>query len=183
LNEFAEKTLREKGKLNPDLSVRSEERAFSDSPDQDDELKKLSSLIAEKRGDFEKTRVKVFKALSKTPGESTCDFASVEAILDNLTPEQIEKLRAGILKKGVLVLTDGGSSDYQRLHRARARAKELGIVLKAVGIIGAGEAEDRQYFNMSWGKDGKICEKPGDLPEVTAELWMEMFSNINEPIK
>lgn len=159
LSEFAEDLDSLRTSLDSPLNVRTEARVFGSGAEC---VKPLSSELTER------DRVTLYKRLGQADGDKTEDYLALEAILNQLTDEEVEKIQAGKLKKIVIPMTDGESSDASRLKRALERLREKGVIVIGVGITPAGKPALTTYA-----PEAQLCEKAEDLPLVLAELLKE----------
>ena len=146
------------------LHVQSEVRAFGDF---DVELKALSGEL------YEKTRIIVLKNLSEAPGGSTLDFEPLEIIFKGISDEKKKALKEGLLKKAVVVFSDGESSKAEKVKNVLKKLRELGIVVVGVGITESAEAIRQTYKPKA-----RISKNPSDLPETLSELLEELTRDL-----
>ncbi len=166
LTEFAEYLAEERNDLEYDLNIRTEAWSFGSSA-QNERLKELSEELTEKQ------RVNVFKRLDDAEGDSTDDFVVLEKILENITEEEGEKMKEGKMKKIVIVTSDGGSSDSDRLKEVLKKLRQKGIIIAAVGITDSGKPVEEQYR-----PDGQICKDSSKLAQVLSDILKEHLDTL-----
>ncbi len=147
--------------LEYNLNIRTEAWSFGDS-EQTEILKPLSEELTEKQ------KVNVFKKLDDASGGSTDDFVVLKKINDDISEEDMEKIKAGKMKKIIIVTSDGGSSDSKKLQKSLKELREKGVIIAAVGITNSGELVEEQYK-----PDGQVCEDSSKLANVLSDLLKE----------
>ncbi len=166
LREFSKDLDDARGHLEEDLNVRTEAWSFG-SEKELGILKPLSSDLTEKQ------RVAVYKALDDTSGENTCDFLALEGIENNLDPGDIDRITQGKLKKIVIVLSDGLSSDPDRVQAVLRRLRGKGIVVVGVGITKGGES-----IRQTYAPDAQVSEKSERLSGVLTDILKEHLQDL-----
>ena len=166
LKEFAELCEEEKMNIDKPLSIKSEIYTFASSADDKKPLKKMSAELGEAE------RINVLKKLYDLPG-STTDFVCLTAINSCLDQETKQKIKAGELKKIVIVFTDGGSDKPAEVQVALKNLRETGLVAIGVGITKSGEAVLSTYA-----PDALVVEDVSKLPLVLAELLKHHLKDI-----
>ena len=149
-----------------DLHVRTEGWAFGD----DSEigiLKPLSETLTEKE------RVAVYKTLADTPGNATKDFKVLEKIRDSIPEEDWQRIADKKLRKIIIVLSDGNSSDQTATQRVTRALREKGAIVVGVGITKSGDA-----IRTTYAPDGRVCEKAGQLGVTLGELLKEHLKDL-----
>lgn len=121
LKEFSDLIDEERIDLEYDLNVRTECWSFG-SDEQVEMLKPLGKEMTEKQ------RVHIYKTLADTPG-STKDFAALEKIFEEVSDDDWEKIKNGVLRKIIIVLSDGESDDAPRVQNILNRFRENGAVV------------------------------------------------------
>jgi hypothetical protein len=164
LQEFTNDVEEEKSSTKASLDIRTEAWVFGSERE---EIKKLGGELTEKE------RVQIYKRLGNCDGESTKDFLALEQILQNLTPEEQEKIEQGRLKKIVLVMTDGESDDVSRVQGVSKALREKGVVVVGIGITDGGASVLETYA-----PEARVVSKQSDLPQVLAELLKEHLANL-----
>lgn len=126
LKEFMEQPEVRDGVLDPDIRAASEVRSFGGG-NENIVVKPLSPLLAEKE------RINVFKVLGSCPGGATQDYISLGQIADEMrvrgTAEHgyLEKVRSRVIKKLVVVFSDGASSDQDEYNKKKAELEAMGV--------------------------------------------------------
>ena len=138
LREFCDDLDEQRPDLLADLHVRSEAWGFG-GPSEVGCLKALSEELTDRQ------RVAVFKELANAPGESTRDDLALEAILKSIPDEDFERIVKGELRKVVIVLTDGDSSNAEGVKKAIKALRDKGVIVTAIGITNAAHAALKLY--------------------------------------
>lgn len=167
LTDFADLVHERKKELADDLTVRTQVWSFGDEA-VTQELKPLNDELTEQ------DRVSVYRALGSTSGQSTMDYAALERIADAIGADEEKLMRERKLKKIIIVLTDGDSSNTTALKSQIARLREMGAVVVGVGITKEGTAAKKAYA-----PDGLVCEDVVDLPRTLAELLKKHLADVN----
>lgn len=167
IKEFCDDLDNARSEIQQDLEVRTEVWSFG-SGAQVEILKPLSKELTEKQ------RVAVFKKLDDCPG-STMDFAALEQISNNLAEEDLAKISESKLRKIVIVETDGGSDNAERLKSVLKDLRNKGVVVVAVGNGIAKNSADakiiRENYKLPDGRAGaQICPGAEQTPIVLADL-------------
>lgn len=158
LKDFCDELEEARKDIEYDLNVRTEAWSFGDEA-QVEILKPLSSELTEKQ------RVHVYKKLADANGNKTYDFMTLEKIRDNISEDDLRKIRAGKLKKIIIVMSDGQSHGVPRVQAVCNDLREKGIVIAGVGITLEGKSIETTYA-----PDGQVCENPSDLAKVLSDL-------------
>jgi uncharacterized protein YegL len=168
LSEFEENLARERAERSVDLRVETEIRGFgSDETD----LKAMSGELPFK------DRVRVAAALREPNGDSTNDFLSLQAVLASVDNVKKNKMTDGDLRKLVILITDGGSSDMIAAKTAKEKLTEIGVIAKAIQIGEASESDQITFRNI-WGADGAGIAKVAYLPEMIESLLSVFLKDI-----
>lgn len=164
LSEFSERLDEIRTRLQHDLRVRNEAWVFGD---EDEEIKKLSEGITEKE------RVKAYKRLGRADGGHTRDYLVLEQLVNRLTEEEIERMRRGILKKIVIVMTDGKSHGAEKVKKHLKTLREAGVI-----VVGIGITEDGRPALTTYAPDAELCEDASRLASVLARLLREHLRDV-----
>ena len=166
LKEFAEMTEEEKMNMDKPLEVKSEIYSFaSDSGD-----RKPIKIMSKDLGEAE--RIDVLNKLYDING-STTDFFCLESIEDKLDPEVEKKIEEGMLKKIIIVMTDGESDDPSRVQSILKVLRNKGVVVVGLGITNSGGAVMSTYS-----PNALVVENVKNLPLVLSELLKEHLKDI-----
>ncbi len=168
LDEFEKRLKEERLEKSLDLHIRTEVRGFHAF---DEELKSLSDFI-----DFA-GRVKISRRLEYCTGANTADYTSLVYIAAMMDAETEMKIRKGVLRKVVLLITDGGSDDVLLTKEARRRLISKGIVTGAIQIGQPGKS-DSEKFKQIWGSDGLPCRDVSRLVPVVEGLLEGFLKNL-----
>lgn len=158
LKDFCDELEEARKDIEYDLNVRTEAWSFGDEA-QVKVLKPLSGELTEKQ------RVYVYQKLANVPGNSTRDFLALEKIRDDIKDDELQKIKAGKLKKIIIVLSDGQSHGVARVQAVAKDLREKGVLVIGVGITQGGASIETTYA-----PDGQVCEDPGDLAKVLGNL-------------
>ena len=158
LKDFCDELEEARKDIEYDLDVRTEAWSFGDEA-QVEILKPLSSELTEKQ------RVYAYKKLADVPGNTTKDFLALEKIRDSISEDDLQKLRAGKLKKIIIVLSDGQSHGADKVKEICRDLRE-----KGVAVVGVGITKDGASIKTTYAPDGQVCENPGDLAKVLGGL-------------
>lgn len=174
LREFAEELEERRETLDPDIQVRTALRAFGMGGGGHIVLKELSPELTEKE------RCHFAKALGANFTGNTPDFLPLEAILRETPEEEWEEVRAGKLRKIIIVLTDGESyapnltdNAVARTMQACAALREKGAKVVALGMTTAAKAVETTYA-----PDGQVTEKPEAIAATLGRLLKEFLSEL-----
>ncbi|OGJ02518.1 hypothetical protein A3G06_01265 [Candidatus Nomurabacteria bacterium RIFCSPLOWO2_12_FULL_46_14] len=167
LKRFSDDLENERVNMESPLEVRSEIYAFQATGEDRIPLKQMSKELEEGE------RVKVAKTLSTTPGLDTTDYATLEAIHAGVGPETREKIKEGILKKIVIVFTDGVSGNAVEVKRNSKLLREKGVIVIGVGITAEGAPAVETYA-----PEARLAETAEKLPFVLADLLKEHLADI-----
>jgi hypothetical protein len=168
LSEFETNLARERIERSVDLRVETEIRGFGSN---ETELKAMSGELPFK------DRVRVATALRKPNGASTNDFLSLQAVLASVDGTKKNKMADGDLRKLVILITDGGSSDMIASKSAKEKLAEAGVIAKAVQIGEVSESDQITFRNI-WGAHGAGIAKVAYLPEQIESLLRKFLKDI-----
>ena len=146
------------------LEVRTETRAFGDFGDT--ELKALSPDLSEK------DRITIWKRLHKGSG-GTPDYLSLETIEKSLTSEYEEELRSKRKRKVIVVLSDGGSQDANRVQQTCERLRKKGIIILGFGMTASGQAVKETYK-----PDAEVIEDIRTLPKAMQKVIIKYIQDL-----
>lgn len=167
LREFCDDLDEERADLLEDLHVRSEVWGFGGPPEVEC-LKALSEELTDRE------RVAVWKALANVPGNSTRDDLVLEAILASIPEEDFERIARGELRKVVLVLTDGDSSNAEGAKVAIKALRNRGVVVVAIGITKAAKKALKLYK-----PDGRLAKTAADTGIAVGKVLQEHIRELN----
>jgi hypothetical protein len=168
MKEFAELCESEKTKIDKSLIVKSEVYSFRDDKQEDKiPLKKMSAELGEAE------RVGIFGQLSDLSGGSTTDYNCLEAIKKNLDSESKKKIKNGELKKIVIILTDGESSNKDKVQNYLREIREDGVI-----SIGVGITEEGEPVLSTYAPNALVVENVEKLPSVLGDLLKEHLRDI-----
>jgi len=165
LKSFAELCNEEKMNVSQPLEIRSEIYGFGAGEDKTP-MKKMSAELGEAE------RVNVLKKLGHLPG-STTDFNCLEAIAEGVTKEIKNKIRDGMLKKIVIVLTDGGSDDSIRVQGVLKGLQEDGVI-----VIGLGITEKGKPVLSTYAPNAMVVEDVSKMTFVVGKLLEKHLKDI-----
>ncbi len=166
LKEFADICDEEKINIEKPLEVRSEIYSFQSDSNDSKPLKKMSKDLGEKE------RVDISSILSSAPGGTT-DFIPLETIVKSIGEDLKKKIIEGEVKKIVIVFTDGGSDDPDRVQTALENLRKNGVITVGVGVTESGRPALETYK-----PDAKLAETAEKLPIVLGELLKEHLKDI-----
>ncbi|KKW24712.1 MAG: hypothetical protein UY70_C0005G0035 [Candidatus Kaiserbacteria bacterium GW2011_GWB1_52_6] len=149
-----------------DLHVRTESWAFGGDKEIGI-LKPLSETLTEKE------RVAVYKTLGDTHGDETKDFKALERIKDSIPEEDWQRIADKKLRKIIIVLSDGNSSDQTAAQKAAKELRDRGVIVVGVGITKSGAA-----ITTTYAPDGRVCEKAGQLGTTLGNLLKEHLKDL-----
>jgi hypothetical protein len=152
--------------LENNLEVRTEVWSFGDDS-QCELLKGLSETLSEKE------RVLVYQKLSQVPGSSTKDYKTLEAIIQSLDKEDLEKIAEKKLRKIIFVISDGDSSDAAKTRRMLAALREKGILVYGIGVT-----NEARSILTTYAPNARVCPDQNQLPVVMGELLKEQLESI-----
>lgn len=161
LKEFSDDLDDARADMADDLHVRTEAWSFGGHAETV-VLKPLDETLTERQ------RISIAATLDSVPGSSTEDYAALEAIARGITDEDKERMAKGDLKKIVIVLTDGDSSDADRARRVAGALREAGVTVVGVGITADGAGATSTYA-----PDGMVCQRADRLAAVLGGLLQE----------
>lgn len=180
IKEFCNELEEASADIKQELNVRSEVWSFGANDEENGEpvqiLKPLSGELSERQ------RVAVYKNLDDCPG-GTPDFLALEKIRENLSDEDTRKIKEGKLRKVVIVQTDGGSDDQERLKQAINNLRQVGIAVVAVGNGIQENSEDANtirdaYKNPDGSQGAQICPRAEQTPQVLTDLLKTFLSEL-----
>ncbi|MEK7097585.1 MAG: VWA domain-containing protein, partial [Patescibacteria group bacterium] len=167
LKEFAELCEAEKMNIDKPLEIKSEIYSFASNESEDKKpLKKMSADLGEAE------RIMVLKKLYDLQG-STTDFACLEAIDSGLDEKTKEKIKAGELKKIVIVFTDGESDNPTKTQAVLKSLRENGVV-----AIGVGMTKDGKPVESTYAPKGLLVEDVTKLSIVLGGLLKEHLKDL-----
>lgn len=166
LKEFADMCDGEKINIDKPLEVRSEIYTFASSAEDKVPIKKMSKDLGEAE------RINVLKKLYDLPG-STTDFSCLEALDNNLDDEIKQKIKKGELKKIVIVFTDGGSDNPDKVQKVLKSLRNIGVVVVGIGITEAGKPVLSTYAPKAL-----VVEDVTKLPIVLGDLLKEHLKDL-----
>jgi len=166
LREFSEELDEIRMDLEDDLQVRTEAWSFGGQAEVGI-LKPLGDELTEAQ------RVAVFKTLNSVPGDSTLDYLALQRLEKMIPQEDLEKIKRGDLRKIVIVMTDGDSSNSDELKKVISSLREKGVIVAAVGITKAGAAAEVNYA-----PDGRLCERADNLALTLGGLLQEYLKEL-----
>lgn len=167
LTEFRERLLEEAVNMQKPLSVESEAYTFQASAEDARPIKRMSEELSER------DRIQVMSILATCPGASTTDFVPLEAIAQGLSDENRRDIQNSELKKIVVVFTDGGSDDAQRVGRALEKLRADGVVVVGVGVTESGVPALTTYAPTA-----RLVETADRLPIVLAGILQEHLADL-----
>ena len=150
-----------------DLNVRTEVWSFGDER-QNELLKPLDGDLTEKQ------RTHIYKKLNDVSGNSTEDYKILEKIESLITDEELEKLEKNLMKKIIIVTTDGQSDGKDKLLPnvlQKLRAKNI-------VVIGIGITKDGKKAEKSYAPNGIYCKNATDLPNVFGEILKKELDDL-----
>ncbi len=145
------------------LSIRTECLTFGSDVES---LKNLAPNLTEKE------RVGMYKALSSAPG-STADYKAVKAIADAIDPKTKLEIMNGERLKLVIVMTDGGSDDTEKLKKELQKLRDSGAVVVGVAITDSAKSAIEIYT-----PDKEMAEEASDLPQVFKRILDRCLSRL-----
>ncbi len=167
LREFCDDLDDARKDLKSDLHVRSEVWAFG-GPSEVGCLKVLSEELSDRQ------RVAVFKELASTPGKSTRDDLALTGIATSISEEDVERIAKGELRKIVIVLTDGESTNAIDAKKAIQRLREKGVIVTAIGITESGKAAIDLYA-----PDASVAENASFIGVRVSETLETFIKGLN----
>ncbi|MCC6934431.1 MAG: VWA domain-containing protein [Candidatus Yanofskybacteria bacterium] len=167
LADFSELIHERASGLTDPLVVRTQTWSFGDEA-VTNELKPLSDNLTER------DRVAVFHALGSTPGSSTMDYEALKRIADGIDAGEQQLLRQKKLKKIIIALTDGVSSDMPALRGQIERLRGMGAV-----VVGVGITKDGVSAETSYAPNGLVCAEVAALPRTLADLLKKHLADLN----
>lgn len=167
LREFCDDLDDTRKDLRADLHVRSEVWGFGGASEVGC-LKALSEELTDKQ------RVAVFKDLENTPGDSTRDDLALNGLLASIPEEDFERIARGELRKIVIVLTDGDSSNKEGAKKAIKALREKGVVVVAIGIT-----NDAQKALQLYKPDARLAETAALTGVRVGEVLEKFIGELN----
>jgi hypothetical protein len=154
------------------LSVRTEVRSFGDR------TKVLKPMTDHLR---EIDCARVVAGLRNPSSNSTADYLPLERIISEIRsdPEYAQNLLprpghvAPDVRRIIVVLTDGRSSDEVRTRTAVIKLRELGVKVAAIGITRDGSPAEQLYA-----PEGQVCIRPADLANVLSVLLADVLKDV-----
>jgi Ca2+-binding EF-hand superfamily protein len=125
-------------------------------------------------------RIKIAKYLSNCDGGSTSDYKSLSKIFLNLDNDNKKKIKSNELKKVVLMITDGGSSNVSLAISEKNKLEECGVIVKAVQIGDPGDG-DIDKFRQVWRQnkeDGYSCRDVSSLIPTIERLLSDFLNDL-----
>lgn len=157
----------EESRVEKPLTIQSEIYTFQADDTDGVPIKKMGKALTEKE------RIVSSAKVATTPGGSTTDFISLEAIAQSIVPETVEKIKEGELRKIVIVFTDGNSDDSRRVHTVCGALRKQGVTVIGVGITEGGKSALTTYAPKA-----VFAERAEDLPKVLADILKEMLADV-----
>ena len=166
LKEFAEMTEEEKMKMDKPLEVKSEIYSFACESSDKTPIKNMSKDLGEAE------RINVLGKLYEITGTTT-DFTCLESVENKLDKETEKKIEEGMLKKIVIVMTDGESDNPSRVQSILNVLRNRGVVVIGLGITKSGNAVISTYSPKAL-----VVENVKNLPFVLTELLKEHLKDL-----
>ncbi len=148
-----------------------------------DEEKKIKKLRAESNFEDEQVEiVKIVEHLQNTIG-NTYDNTALEKIIEEITPEERNKIAQERIMEMIFEITDGGSSDAAAARRAVDTLDDISVIARAFQI-GETSEEEKATFNAVWNvnREEKLGEIVGkdiqNLLPAIAELLKKYLGNV-----
>lgn len=163
LSEFSERLEEIRSRLRHDLHVRNGMWVFGNSAEC---VKPLSEELTEK------DRVVLYKRLGSMSG-STKDFLVLEALVEALTEDEIDRMCEGELKKIVILMTDGDSDNVARVQEELKKLRDSGVV-----VVGVGITKDGKSAVTTYAPNAMLCEDAGDIASVLAGLLKDHLRDL-----
>lgn len=129
---------------------------------------------------LDRERLEAYKTLDYQEG-NTNDFDALHQIIGNLqtaSQEYQEDIKAGKTKKIVIVLSDWGSDNDQKMKDKIKILRERGVLVYGIGITDSWSPIVNLFASRD--KDqwfGQVCKKPEDLAQVIKQL---LFAHIEK---
>lgn len=146
------------------LEVRTETRAFGDFGDV--ELKKMGPEL------LEKERIQIWEKLHQAGG-GTPDYLSLEQVSESILPEREKELKEKILRKVVVVLSDGGSQDAERVKKTVKDLRRKGVIVLGLGMTESGAAVMDVYA-----PDASVIEDIRKLPKEVQKIIVKYTNDL-----
>lgn len=167
LREFCDDLEDTRKDLESDLHVRSEVWSFG-GPSEVGCLKALSEELSDKQ------RVAVFKELENTPGKSTRDDLALTGILASIPEEDMQRIAKGELRRIVIVLTDGDSTNKDDARKVIQKLRDKGVIVMAIGITESAKAAVDLYA-----PDARLAENASMLGVRVGETLGHFIKGLN----
>ncbi len=129
-------------------------------------IKKMGKNLSEQE------RISCFVQVHTTPG-STTDFRTLEAIVQGIQDETLEKIKEGELRKIVIILTDGESANPDRVQEMAKLLRNNGVILVGIGITQSGATTLTTYAPKA-----VIAEKAENLPFILKDTLQDVLSGV-----
>ena len=168
LAEFEDELKRERAERAVDLRVSTELRGFGSD---EFELKALSDTLPFK------ARIAAMRAMHNPNGSATNDFLSLGAVLKQVDEEKKKKMGEDAMRKLVILVTDGESSNESAAKRAKDALAASGVIAKALQI-GSVTEEEWNMFHRVWGNDGAHLGQISELPTRVEELLKDFLNKV-----
>jgi hypothetical protein len=161
-----------RGGQNINLEISSGLRVFGDT---DEVVKPLSKTLEHK------DRVRFRKRLAEDLGQGNNEPKTFEAIeRDEFTPQKIEAMRRGDLKKIIVFLTDGESDSVaiqacikHLMDLARdPHTGECNLVIAGIGF------EDGQSAKDTYAPNGYFAKDLGEMPQIFVSLITNILDDV-----
>ncbi|PIR46982.1 MAG: hypothetical protein COV07_01445 [Candidatus Vogelbacteria bacterium CG10_big_fil_rev_8_21_14_0_10_45_14] len=168
LKDFGEDCEERKSDMEYPLLTSTEIYSFQNSVDDDKKPRKeMSPELSEK------ARVEVSELLRTTPGRHTTDYTTLKAIREGLDEDTLEKIKEGLLKKIVIIFTDGESGNEPKLLEEIKLLREAGVVVAGIGITEDGKSAVRVYA-----PHGTLAKKAENLSPALASVLKEHLRDL-----
>ena len=167
LREFCDDLEDKRKDLMNDLSVRSEVWGFG-GPSEVGCIKVLSEELTDIQ------RVAVFKELNDTPGNSTRDDLALTGLMESVPEEDWERVIKGKLRKVVIVLTDGDSSNKSGAKKAIRNLRDKGAIVVAIGITNAAQSALALYA-----PDAHLAKTAAETGVAVGKVLETFISELN----
>lgn len=171
LEEFRRELAYAEGDLRDDLAVRTEAWGFGNGAHL---LKPLTNRLEPIHC------ARVAGGMEPNSNYGTHDYTVLREIRDTIErdPAYAEKLRprqgrnVAEIRRIVLVLTDGDSSNRSRCMQEVAALRALGVKVIGIGITKAGKGAEATYA-----PDGRVCEQASELARTTGALLADLLKD------
>jgi hypothetical protein len=171
LEEFRREIAYVEGDLRDDLAVRTEVWGFGNGPHL---LKPLTNRLEPIHC------ARVAGGMEPKSDYGTHDYTVLKEIREAIEndPRYAEKLKprngrdVAEIRRIVLVLTDGDSSNRAKCMQEVAALRALGVKVIGIGITSDGKGAEATYA-----PDGRVCEDASDLARTTGVLLADLLKN------